>query len=112
MKVGIPKEIKNHEYRVAITPAGVMELVRNGHDVVIERDAGLGSSIPNEDYEKAGATILPGVTIGEEAIVGSGSIVSHDVPAGMVAVGVPAKVVRERRTEGRHGEDLDHLWLF
>lgn len=60
----------------------------------------------------AGATILPGVTIGEEAIVGSGSIVSHDVPAGMVAVGVPAKVVRERRTEGRHGEDLDHLWLF
>ncbi len=60
----------------------------------------------------AGATILPGVTIGEEAIVGSGSIVSHDVPAGMVAVGVPAKVVRERRTEGRHGDDLDHLWLF
>ncbi len=58
MKVGIPKEIKNHEYRVAITPAGVMELVRNGHEVVIERDAGLGSSIPNEDYEKAGATIL------------------------------------------------------
>ena len=59
MKVGIPKEIKNHEYRVAITPAGVMELVRNGHEVVIEQDAGLGSSIPNEDYVKAGATILP-----------------------------------------------------
>ncbi len=58
MKVGIPKEIKNHEYRVAITPAGVMELVRNGHQVVIEQDAGLGSSIPNEDYVKAGATIL------------------------------------------------------
>ena len=59
MKVGIPKEIKNHEYRVAITPAGVLELVRNGHQVVIEQDAGLGSSIPNDDYVKAGATILP-----------------------------------------------------
>ena len=58
MKVGIPKEIKNHEYRVAITPAGVLELVRHGHEVVIEQDAGLGSSIPNEDYVAAGATIL------------------------------------------------------
>ena len=58
MKVGIPREIKNHEYRVAITPAGVLELVRHGHDVVIEHDAGEGSSIPNEDYVAAGATIL------------------------------------------------------
>ncbi len=59
MKVGIPREIKNHEYRVAITPAGVMELVRHGHEVVVEHDAGVGSSIPNQDYEAAGATILP-----------------------------------------------------
>jgi alanine dehydrogenase len=58
MKVGIPKEIKNHEYRVAITPAGVLELVRNGHEVYIERDAGVGSSIPNEDFVSAGAKIL------------------------------------------------------
>ncbi len=58
MKVGIPREIKNHEYRVAITPAGVMELVRHGHDVVIEHDAGAGSSIPDADYVAAGATIL------------------------------------------------------
>jgi alanine dehydrogenase len=56
--VGIPREVKNHEYRVAITPAGVHELVRNGHDVVIEKDAGAGSSIANEDYASAGATIL------------------------------------------------------
>ncbi len=47
MKVGIPSEIKNHEYRVAITPAGVHELVRNGHEVFVQRDAGVGSSIPN-----------------------------------------------------------------
>jgi len=60
----------------------------------------------------AGVTILPGVTIGEEAIVGSGSLVAHDVPPGMVAAGVPARVMRERRTDGRHADDLDHFWLF
>lgn len=58
MKVGIPREIKNNEYRVAITPAGVMELTRNGHEVFIQHDAGVGSSITNEEYVLAGATIL------------------------------------------------------
>jgi len=58
VKVGIPSEVKNHEYRVAITPAGVFELVRNGHEVYIESDAGVGSSISNEEYVAAGATIL------------------------------------------------------
>ena len=58
MKVGIPREVKNHEYRVAITPAGVHELVRNGHDVFIEKEAGVGSSIPDADFVSAGATIL------------------------------------------------------
>ncbi|MGZ4614759.1 MAG: alanine dehydrogenase [Actinomycetes bacterium] len=58
MKVGIPREVKNNEFRVAITPAGVHELVTNGHEVYIERDAGVGSSIPNEDFERAGAKIL------------------------------------------------------
>jgi alanine dehydrogenase len=59
MKVGVPKEVKNHEYRVAITPAGVHELVRAGHDVVIQKDAGTGSAIPDNDFVSAGATILP-----------------------------------------------------
>src|SRR5262249_60633561 len=59
MKVGIPKEVKNHEYRVAITPAGVNELVRAGHDVFIQQDAGTGSAIPDDDFVTAGATILP-----------------------------------------------------
>jgi alanine dehydrogenase len=58
VKVGIPRELKNHEYRVAITPSGVHELVRNGHEVYVEKDAGLGSSLPNEAYEAAGAIIL------------------------------------------------------
>ncbi|MDP9394116.1 MAG: alanine dehydrogenase [Actinomycetota bacterium] len=58
MKVGIPREVKNHEYRVAITPAGVHELVRHGHEVFVEKDAGVGSSIPDSDYVAAGATTL------------------------------------------------------
>jgi alanine dehydrogenase len=59
MKVGIPKEVKNHEYRVAITPAGVHELVRAGHQVFVQRDAGTGSAIPDADFVAAGAVILP-----------------------------------------------------
>ncbi|HZR49096.1 MAG TPA: alanine dehydrogenase [Streptosporangiaceae bacterium] len=60
MKVGIPREIKNHEYRVAITPAGVHELIRGGHEVLVEAGAGVGSSIPDEDFTAAGAKILAG----------------------------------------------------
>jgi len=59
VKVGIPREVKNHEYRVAITPGGVHEFVRHGHDVLIEAGAGLGSSITDAEYQHAGATILP-----------------------------------------------------
>jgi len=59
MKVGVPKEVKNHEYRVAITPAGVHELVRSGHEVFIQQDAGAGSLIPDSDFISAGAQILP-----------------------------------------------------
>ena len=58
MKVGIPREVKNNEYRVAITPAGVNELVGAGHSVHIEKDAGAGSSIPDADFVAAGATII------------------------------------------------------
>ena len=59
MKVGVPKELKNHEYRVAITPAGAHELSRAGHQVFIEENAGTGSAIPDADFVAAGATILP-----------------------------------------------------
>ncbi len=58
MKVGVPREVKNHEYRVALTPAGVTELLRAGHEVVIEHDAGAGSLIPDADFKAAGAQIL------------------------------------------------------
>ena len=58
VKVGIPREVKNNEYRVAITPSGVHELSRNGHEVYVETGAGVGSSITNEDFVAAGAKIL------------------------------------------------------
>ncbi|MEJ2579263.1 MAG: alanine dehydrogenase [Kineosporiaceae bacterium] len=58
MKVGIPREVKNNEFRVAITPSGVHELVRHGHEVVVEAGAGVGSSIPDADYAAAGARVL------------------------------------------------------
>ncbi|MFA7324306.1 MAG: alanine dehydrogenase [Candidatus Nanopelagicales bacterium] len=57
MKVGVPREIKSQESRVAITPSGVHELVRNGHDVVIETGAGAGSAIPDHEFASAGASI-------------------------------------------------------
>jgi alanine dehydrogenase len=57
MRVGIPAEIKNNEYRVAITPAGVFELSKHGHNVMVQKGAGLGSSITDDDYMDAGATI-------------------------------------------------------
>ncbi|MCB0930498.1 MAG: alanine dehydrogenase [Mycobacterium sp.] len=58
MRVGIPTEIKNNEYRVAITPAGVSELVRRGHEVLIQTGAGNGSAIPDADFADAGAQIV------------------------------------------------------
>jgi alanine dehydrogenase len=61
MKIGVPKEIKVHEYRVALTPEGAAELIRAGHEVVIEKGAGLGSAIEDSDYIAAGAKIEPDV---------------------------------------------------
>src|SRR6476619_706040 len=59
MRIGVPKEIKVHEYRVGLTPASVAELVAHGHEVVVETKAGNGIDCPDSAYEKAGATILP-----------------------------------------------------
>ena len=58
MRIGIPTEVKDHEYRVAITPAGVQELVGRGHEVFVQSGAGEGSSLPDEDYAAAGAKVL------------------------------------------------------
>src|SRR5246127_3250814 len=60
MQIGVPTEIKNNEYRVAITPAGVAELTRRGHDVVIQAGGGEGSAISDADFKSAGAEIISG----------------------------------------------------
>jgi alanine dehydrogenase len=58
MRIGVPTEVKNQEYRVACTPSGAHELVRHGHQVLVEAGAGVGSSIPDSDFSAAGATIV------------------------------------------------------
>ncbi|POF28620.1 alanine dehydrogenase [Roseibium marinum] len=60
MRIGVPKEIKNHEYRVGLTPDSVHEMVAHGHEVVVETNAGAGIGASDADYEAAGAKILPG----------------------------------------------------
>ena len=71
MKVGVPTEIKVDEYRVALTPAGVRELVDAGHEVVVQRGAGLGSAIEDDAYAAQGATILPDA----EAVFGEAEMI-------------------------------------
>ncbi len=58
MRIGVPKEIKNNENRVALTPAGTVHLVQGGHEVFIETGAGLGSGFPDEEYQAAGASMM------------------------------------------------------
>src|SRR4051812_31479333 len=59
MRIAVPTEIKNNEFRVAITPAGVHDLVAHGHEVLIQSGAGIGSSISDDVYAAAGAEIVP-----------------------------------------------------
>ena len=58
MKIGVPKEIKNREHRVGLVPGGVRALVKDGHKVLIEKGAGSGSGITDEEYKTAGAAIV------------------------------------------------------
>src|ERR671916_1848073 len=68
MKVGVPTEIKTDEYRVSLTPAGVRELVEHGHEVIVQAGAGVGSTIPDEEYTAQGARIAPDArTVFDEA---------------------------------------------
>lgn len=76
-KVGIPKEIKNNENRVGMTPAGVAELVHHGHEVFVQHTAGIGSGFSDDDYAKVGATILPTI---DEVYAVAGMIVKVKEP--------------------------------
>ncbi|MFV0515275.1 MAG: alanine dehydrogenase, partial [Jhaorihella sp.] len=60
MIVGVPREIKNHEYRIGLTPAGVREFVEQGHEVLVEHDGGLAIGFDNALYEAAGAQMVAG----------------------------------------------------
>ena len=71
MKVGIPKEIKNNENRVGMTPSGVAELVKRGHEVFVQHTAGEGSGFGDEQYERVGAKILPTI----EAVYGEADMI-------------------------------------
>ena len=77
MKIGIPKEIKNNENRVGMTPAGVFELTKNNHTVYVQKDAGFGSGFFDKDYKDVGATILDSI---EEVYASSDMIVKVKEP--------------------------------
>ena len=105
MIVGIPKEIKRDEYRVAMLPVGVEEMVRAGNTVLVEAGAGLGSGLPDHDYLRAGAELVPAAagsaaaatTAGAEAILGTHCGEEQEDPL--------------RRAAGRHVEGVDLLEL-
>ena len=61
MRISVPKEIKNNENRVALTPAGALEFTKNGHEVFVQKAAGLGSGFPDEAYQKSGATMVSSI---------------------------------------------------
>ena len=67
MRVGVPKEIKDHEYRVGLVPSSVSELVSHGHQVLVERGAGTGAGIGDEAYLAAGAKVVAGAEVFQEA---------------------------------------------
>jgi len=77
MKVGVPKEVKDHEYRVGLTPGAVREYVRAGHAVVVQRDAGAGISASDDTYRDAGAAV---VDTAEEVFATAGMIVKVKEP--------------------------------
>ena len=80
MRIGVPKEIKVHEYRVGLTPASVAELTAHGHELFIETNAGNGIDCPDKAFEKAGAKILP------DAVVDAAVYLSANAPR---SVGIP-----------------------
>lgn len=69
--IGVPKEIKDHEYRVALLPSAAYQLIRRGHKVLVQSGAGLGAGYPDEDYRQAGATVVdgPGQVFAEAGLI-------------------------------------------
>jgi hypothetical protein len=99
MRIGVPREIKNHEYRVGLTPASVRELVAQGHEVVVESGAGAGIGMDDADYRRCGASIG---SVAAEVYAAAEMIVKVKEPqaancrccAGAAAVHLPAPGAR------------------
>jgi acetyltransferase-like isoleucine patch superfamily enzyme len=95
---------------------GIAEFVRIFTHSHSESDHAIRTYAPVRigQYAKisAGAMILPGVTIGAQAVVAGGAVVTKDVPANAVVAGVPARVIRDRENEMKLGKDLNHIWLY
>jgi len=96
---------------VALTEG--VEIYTHTHSESKHSERTYGKVVVN-DFAKiyAHATVLPGVTVGEQAIVAAKSLVSTDVAPNLVVAGIPAKVIRARKTDGRKREELDHIWLY
>jgi len=69
VRVGVPREVKNRELRVALTPSGAHELVGRGHEVLVEAGAGVGSSIPDDAYAAAGARVVATAEVFSSALL-------------------------------------------
>ena len=94
MKIGVPKETKNHEYRVGLTPGAVREAVAHGHGVIVESGAGLGIGASDADYQQAGAELGLTATQARRLAVGTfagGTQLAADSPE-------PLATLRERVT--------------
>lgn len=96
----------------AVCLAEDVRIFTHGHSEAVHSERSY-APVVIKDFAKVytGATILPGVTIGAQAIVASGSIVNQDVPPNSLVAGMPARVLRERNCEGNSGVSLDHVWL-
>jgi alanine dehydrogenase len=90
MKIGVPREIKSDEYRVAMMPVGVEQLVKGGHEVLVETHAGVGSGFMDEDYQKVGAKIVP---THEEAFAADMIIKVKEPQASEISLFRPGQVV-------------------
>jgi acetyltransferase-like isoleucine patch superfamily enzyme len=89
-----------------------VRIFTHGHSEAVHHKR-VYSPVTIKSYAKiySGATILPGVTIGEQAIVSGGAIVTKDVAPNSVVAGIPARVIRKRKCEGNIGDKLEHVWL-
>ena len=96
---------------VILSDEPIMTPVSEKYDVVIAMFQAAWESHRHE-LKEGGMLFVDGDLVPEVGEVASGAVVTHDVPPNMVAAGIPAKVIRERRTGGRSGDELEHIWLF